>query len=307
MSAVEVWAVPLLHVPPPWTQCVPVSSTTAAPSGAPASTLVCSLQAALAPEGFWGSFTNHQGLNLLVEEAVKLLGLRFSRRRSENKDGCRGVCAWSIPGTPSLPWGWNQGSLAPATKAPWKKQSASFPRGIPCPWECVVAPPILVQILGKGVQTPAEFIGKCYHWLKQAWAAVGTRGCHGNSLLMCPGFETTFPSSPALNAASFFCCCFVGGLLSWGEVVQVARGSGDQEGTERTCSSQGGLCGWETFSTCRDPTNWGLDGPWRVTVLWEQGRISQGYPAPKGTQLGCSEPPKRSLNHGGPPLAHSSQ
>lgn len=95
MSAVEVWAVPLLHVPPPWTQCVPVSSTTAAPSGAPASTLVCSLQAALAPEGFWGSFTNHQGLNLLVEEAVKLLGLRFSRRRSENKDGCRGVCTWA--------------------------------------------------------------------------------------------------------------------------------------------------------------------------------------------------------------------
>lgn len=32
---------------------------------------------------------------------------------------------------------------------------------------------------------------------------------------MCPGFETTFPSSPALNASSFLCRCFVGGLLSW--------------------------------------------------------------------------------------------
>lgn len=109
---------------------------------------------------------------------------------------------------------------------------------------------------------------------------------------MCPGFETTFPSSPALNASSFFCCCFAGDLLSWGEVVQVERGSGDQEGTERSCSSQAGPCEWETLSTHKEPTKWGLDGPWRVTMLWEQGRLSQGSPAPKGTQLGCSEPPK---------------
>ncbi|KAI1239540.1 hypothetical protein IHE44_0012666 [Lamprotornis superbus] len=49
--------------------------------------ILWSMEAALAPEGFWGSFANHQGLNLLDEEEVKLLGLRFSRRRSENKDG----------------------------------------------------------------------------------------------------------------------------------------------------------------------------------------------------------------------------
>lgn len=275
IPCVQCWG--LSCPPPPWPQCVlHHSSSLWTFSTTPASTLICSLQSAMSPEAFWGSFANHQGLNLLAEEAVKLLGLRFSRWRSENQDGCRDERAWSIPDTPSLPPGRHQGTLPPAQEAPWNKHgtnhgtnngTTNFPVGNAWPH------PSQGRYSGKGVQTPAEFIGKCYHWLKQAWAAGGTRSCHGNSLLMCPGFETTFPSSPALSASFLPLFCRRFAFLGWG-------GAGGLWGPERSCPSQGGLWGWENLPACRDPAKWGLDGPWRVTVLWEQGRTSQGNPSP---------------------------
>lgn len=117
------------------------------------STLVCSLQSALAPEGFWGRFTNPQGLNLLAEEEVKLLGLRFSRRRSENKDGC----TWKHPWHPRY------------QDTHCHKQSASFPKGVPCLWQCL-APPIPVPgTLGTDAD-PSRVYWEMLPLIKTGWS-----------------------------------------------------------------------------------------------------------------------------------------